>query len=382
MLNSSLPDEEDWNKYCEWWNNNNQVIIKDKAGQIRLNTGYEVMLDKDNQYVIASVYPLVGSALLAEVKEHIDLLTTADIARKCGYSSQSDNGSVVLNYIEFYVAFLCANGINIERIESSLESIDFTPTKNKRLIHFPELEFIDKNADKAEREKYNLRRLTTWFYRLLLFNFKSADELYRSGKAEDKWIDFQSLVEFIGLFSEELLMDDNESSSKVKTGVIELIKDILSNDFMWMWYTNVRLELSITGQIVINDDGTTYLADQYEVCIIDGDCIIKERCLEVYKITEEQARSICEILNEARAKIDDESDLISTVIEDHEINLETKEQLSVAHRLLPKNKDIYFYDLFATGAFEEDESRELKSSDPSISHYEIAEHMFARDRKN
>ena len=102
---------------------------------------------------------------------------------------------------------------------------------------------------------------------------------------------------------------------------------------------------------------------------------------KVCTLTEDEGWNLVCMIEEAREKIQDESELISAVEEGYEITDEQKEQLVVANRLLPKEDYRSEQVLFATEAFQEDESEELASDDPSTSHMDIAEHMISRDRK-
>lgn len=102
---------------------------------------------------------------------------------------------------------------------------------------------------------------------------------------------------------------------------------------------------------------------------------------KVWTLTEEEGWNIVCMIEEARAKIQDESELISTIEEDYEITDEQKEQLVVANRLLSKEDYRSEQALFATEAFVEDESEQLQCDDLSTAHMDIAEHMHGRDRK-
>lgn len=104
---------------------------------------------------------------------------------------------------------------------------------------------------------------------------------------------------------------------------------------------------------------------------------------KVWSLTSEEGWNIFCMIEEAREKIRDDSELIQAIEEDYEITAEQKEQLLVANRLLPDidNENRSEQTLFATEAFEEDESEQLRCDDPSTAHMDIAEHMLARDRK-
>lgn len=98
-------------------------------------------------------------------------------------------------------------------------------------------------------------------------------------------------------------------------------------------------------------------------------------------LKEEDAQIICSMLNEARVTQGDISLAIDFIEENFETSEEQKQQLKIANTLLPANKEIHFSDLFALNEFAEDENDHLTCNDPAIAHLEIAEHMWARDRK-
>ncbi len=165
--------------------------------------------------------------------------------------------------------------------------------------------------------------------------------------------------------------------------IIDLLKYFTEGRIEY-WDENYK-ELNKEKQLIVEDnDGYIRISSDYKIELDEANQYaikIAEGLQKVWTLNEEQANSICNMINDARPRVKDESELISTIEEDYDTIAEQKEQLAVAYRLLPEKEDSSFYDLFATKAFEEDESEELKSDDLSISHYEIAEHMIARDRK-